>query len=49
MKVHIGLQNCSYRQFTTLSLQVFMTVNVRHIKIAAVENNYNGQNTAGAR
>jgi len=49
MKAHVGLQNCSYSQFTTLSLQVFMWVNVRHINISAVKNNYNGENTAAAR
>jgi len=42
MEVHVGLQNCSYIQFTTLSLRVFMWVNVRHISISAVKNNYSG-------
>jgi hypothetical protein len=49
MSVHVGLQNCSYNQFTTLSIQVFMSVNVRHINISAVKNDYNGKNTAAAR
>ena len=43
MEVHVGLQSCSYNQFTTLSLQVFMRVNVRHINVSAVKNNYNGK------
>ena len=45
MEVHVGLQNCSYNQFTTLSLQVFMRVNVRHISVSAVKNSYNGKKT----
>jgi len=49
MEVHVRLQNCSYNQFTTLSLQVFMWVNVRHIDISAVKINYNGKNTAATR
>ena len=48
MEVHVELQNCSYNQFTTLSLLVFMWVNVRHINVTAVQNNYNGKNTAAA-
>ena len=48
MEAHVGLQNCSYNQFTTLSLRVFMRVNVRHINVSAVKNNYNGKNTAAA-
>ena len=38
MEVHVELQNCSYNQFTTLSLCVFMWVDVRHINISAVKN-----------
>jgi len=49
MEVHVGLQNCSYNQFTTLSLRVFMRVNVRHIYVSAVKNNYNEKNTAATR
>jgi len=49
MEVHVGLQNCSYNQFTTYSLLVFMSVNVRHINTLAMKNNYNGKNTAAAR
>ena len=37
MEVHVGLQNFSYSQFTTLSRRVFMRVNVRHINISAVK------------
>jgi len=37
MEVHAGLQNCSYNQFPTLSLQVFMRVNVRHIDVFSSE------------
>ena len=49
MEVHVGLQNCSYSLFATLSLRVCMSVNVRHIDISAVKNNYNGKHTAAAR
>jgi len=49
MEVQVRLQNCSHNQFTTLSLRVFMRVNVRHINTSAVKNNYNGKNTAAAR
>ena len=48
MEVHVGLQNCSYNQFTALSLLVFMWVNIRHINVTAVNINYNGKNTAAA-
>jgi hypothetical protein len=37
----VGLKNCSYKQFTTLSLHVFMHVKVRYIDVSAVKNSYN--------
>jgi len=36
--VHVGLQNCCYNQFTTLSLHVFMLVKARYIDVSAVKN-----------
>ena len=48
-EVHVGLQNCSYNQFTTLSLYVFMQVTARHIDVSAAKNSYNEKNTAAAR
>jgi uncharacterized protein YqgC (DUF456 family) len=47
--VNVGFQNCSYNQFTTLLLHVFILVTARHIDVSAVTNSYNEKNTAAAR
>ena len=49
MEVHVGLQNCSHNQFTTLSLLVYMRVNVRHINVTAVKNKIHLRTTVNYR
>jgi len=40
--------NCSYNQFTTVSLRLFMYVCVKHLKVSAVKNKYYIKNTVAA-
>jgi hypothetical protein len=44
----VGLQNCSYNQFTTLLLQVITWVKAGHLDVSAGKDSYKEKNTAAA-